>query len=163
ASLLVYLRRRRVDSGRASLAYAVSLLLFVLSLLSKGAAMTLPAALVLGEWARGRRLDRRFWLGLVPYVVLGVLGGVGLIQVKATVPVPPLGDRLLIACRAFWFYLATFFWPHALQPIYPRWSPTWTDPVDVLAVLGVVALAALAWAARARLPRVIVFGAGVFV
>src|SRR5206468_9035111 len=66
-------------------------------------------------------------------------------------------------CRAFWFYLATFFWPHALLPIYPRWSPTWTDPVDVLAVLGVVALAALAWAARARLPRVIVFGAGVFV
>src|SRR5262249_38950135 len=47
--------------------YVSSIVLFAMALLSKAAAMTLPAAIVLVEWGRGRRLDRRFWLSLVPY------------------------------------------------------------------------------------------------
>ena len=90
-SLLLYRRWRRADSARAPLAYGASLLLFVLSLLSKGAAITLPAALVLIEWARARRLDRRFWVSLAPYVALGLLGGVGLLRlVPPTLEAPPL-------------------------------------------------------------------------
>ena len=108
-SLLLYLRWRRADARRAPLLYAASLLLFVLSLLSKGAAMTLPAAFVLVDWSSGRRLDRRLWVSLAPYVALGVAGGVALVRlVPATLHVPPLGDRLAVSCRAFWFYLTTF-------------------------------------------------------
>jgi len=164
SSLLVHLRWRRADSSRAPFVYAGSLLLFALSLLSKGAAMTLPAALVLIEWSRGRPLGRRFWLSLAPYVALGILGGIGLLRlVPATMPVPSLGVRLAVACRAFWLYLATFLWPHALLPIYPRWSIAQMAPPDLAAALGVVALVAVGGAARARVPRVIVVGAGLFV
>ena len=162
-SLLLYLRSRRPGSG-AALAYAASLVLFVLSLLSKAAAMTLPAAFVLAEWARGRRLDGRFWLSLVPYIVLGVLGGIELVQlVPATLDVPPLESRLRVACRALWFYLAKFLWPHPLVPVYPTWSIAHLDVPDVLAALGVVGLAVAAVALRARVPRVMVFAAGFFV
>jgi len=163
-SLLLYLRWRRADARRAPLLYAASLLLFVLSLLSKGAAMTLPAAFVLVDWSSGRRLDRRLWVSLAPYVALGVAGGVALVRlVPATLHVPPLGDRLAVSCRAFWFYLTTFLWPRALVPVYPKWSLAQTHPPDVLAALGLAALAAAGIAARARLPRPILFGAGLFV
>jgi hypothetical protein len=101
-SLLLYVRSRRTASRRAPIWYAGSLSLFVLALLSKGSAIALPAAFVLVEWTCGRRLDRPFWIGLVPFVLLAVAGGVGLVRnVPATIAVPPLGDRLLIACRAF--------------------------------------------------------------
>src|SRR5437879_4702766 len=80
-SLLLYLRWRRADARRAPLLYAASLLLFVLSLLSKGAAMTLPAAFVLvalaaaGIAARAR-LPRPilFGAGLFVTNILLVLG-----------------------------------------------------------------------------------------
>jgi Flp pilus assembly protein TadD len=166
ASLLVYLRGGRSGRGPRPGGYAVSLLLFILALLSKGAAMTLPAAIVLAEWTRGRRLDRRFWLGLLPYVVLAVAGGVGLVHnVGPTIRVPPLGTRLAVACRAFWVYVAIFLWPHPLMPVYPGWSVAWTDPRNILAAIGLIAvLVALGWAAtRVEVPRLVVFGAGLFV
>src|SRR5206468_9515253 len=101
-SLLLYLRCRQADARRTPLLYGASLLLFVLSLLSKGAAITLPVVFVLAEWAGGRRLDRRFWLGLIPYLALAILGGVGLLGlVPAVIRVPPLGARLAVASRAF--------------------------------------------------------------
>ena len=162
-SLLVWLRWRRGDGRPAPLAYAVALLLFALSLLSKGAAVTLPAALVLLEWYRGGRLDRRFWLSLAPYVALGLVVGLHLTRlVPATLAVPPLVSRLAIACRAFWFYLATFVWPYPLVPVYAKWSLAPAGPA-VLAALGLAALATVAAAVRARVPRVVLFGGGFFV
>src|SRR5438552_6098191 len=101
--------------------------------------MTLAGALVLVEWSRGERLDRRFWLSLAPYVALGILGGIGLVQlVPGWTRIPPLGIRLTIACRAFWRYLATFVWPHGLLPVYPKWPIESTALPDVLGGLGVV-------------------------
>src|SRR5258705_285443 len=95
--------RRSWSDGRNPGFYPV---LFVLSVLRRGAPMTLPAAFVLVEWSRGRRLDRRLWVSLAPSVALGVAGGVALVRlVPATLHVPPLGDRLAVSCRAFWFYL----------------------------------------------------------
>jgi len=163
-ALLLHLRSRRPAAVPAAVFYAASLLLFVCSLLSKGAAITLPAALVLVEWSGGRRLDRRFWLGLLPYVALAIGGGMGLLGlVPASIAPPPLAVRLVVACRAFWVYLATFLWPHPLVPVYPRWSLAATAPANLSALLGVPAMAALGWAARRRLPRVVLCAAGLFV
>ena len=162
AALLLYLRSRRAGA-RAPLLYAGALVLFVAALLSKGAAITLPAAFVLVEWGRGGRLDRRFWLGLLPAVALAVLGGFGLLGlIPSAIAVPPLGERLGVACRALWVYLATFLWPHALVPVYPKWAPAPAAPANLLAVLGVVVVGVMAWAARRRMPRVLVVGAALF-
>src|SRR2546428_26295 len=100
----------------------------------------------------------------VPSSAPGVGAGRPLVRAApATVKVPPLGTRLAVSCRAFWFYLATFLWPRALVPVYPKWSLAQTSPPNVLAALGLPALAAAGVAARARLPRPILFGAGLFV
>ena len=34
----------------------------------------------------------------------------------------PRPDRLIIAGRAIWFYVAKLAWPHPLIFIYPRWQ-----------------------------------------
>jgi protein O-mannosyl-transferase len=54
-SLLLFVRAEQRRGARV-----LSLVLFALALLSKAAAMTLPAALVVVRWARGEPLDRRF-------------------------------------------------------------------------------------------------------
>jgi tetratricopeptide (TPR) repeat protein len=156
AALLLHLRPGRM-------AYASSLLLFAGALLCKGAAMTLPAAIVLVDWARGRRLDRRFWLSLLPYVVLGVAGGIGLLLgVPAPVKPPDAASRLALAARAFWFYVGSFFWPSGLVPIYARW-PLGLGMHEALALLTIGATVVAAIILRARLPRLVVLGAGLFV
>jgi protein O-mannosyl-transferase len=160
SALLLYVRR-----GQRRGAYVGALLLFVLALLSKGAALTLPAGCALIEWARGRPLDRRFWFGLLPFIALGIAAGVGLMGlVPANVAVPPLAERLGVACRAFWFYVATFLWPFPLVPIYPtRWALDPTSPSTLLAALGVIVLGVVAVAGRRRLPPSLLVGAGLFV
>ena len=164
-SLLVYLRHSAARPGgrRARVLYGASLLVYALALLSKGAAITLPAAIVLVEWLRGRRLDRRFWLSLTPYVVLGVAGGIGLVRnVGPDIQGPPLGLRLALACRAFWVYLATFLWPHPLVPVYPRWSIRPLGLPEHLSIAGLAAVAIAGTVVRRRLPRLMVVGAGLF-
>jgi tetratricopeptide (TPR) repeat protein len=162
-SLFFFLRAERADAIRSWLLYAGSLAVYVLSLLSKGAAMTLPAGIVLVEWMRGGRLDRRLWLRLAPYVALGIAGGFGLVGlVPAHMDVPPFATRVAVAARAWWHYLAVFFWPHPLVPVYPRWPITSLGAADLVAVLAAVAVVALAVARRSRLPRVVLFGAAFF-
>src|SRR5262249_59746296 len=52
--------------------------------------------------------------------------------------------------------------PAPLLPVYPKWSLAPTDPMNLLSALGVVALGAIVWAARRRLPRLVLLGAGLF-
>jgi hypothetical protein len=82
ASLLLYLRAQSAPVGSATrrLAAGGSVVLFALGLLSKAAAMTVPAAIVLVEWARGRRLDWRFWRSLVPHGLVALGAGMGLLS-----------------------------------------------------------------------------------
>jgi tetratricopeptide (TPR) repeat protein len=154
AALLLYLR-----AGPA--AYAASLVVFVLALLSKSAAVTLPAAIVVVAWARGRRLDRWFWLSLLPYAGLGLAGG--LAQIGA-VPVehatPPLAIRLPIAARAAWFYVGKFLWPLPLVPIYPRWSTEAVGAAEYLSLGAAVVAVATLGVAHRHVPRTFLAGLG---
>src|SRR5262249_38591428 len=61
-----------------------------------------------------------------------------------------------------WRYLGLLVWPDPLLPVYPKWSLAPTDPMNLLSALGVVALGAIVWAARRRLPRLVLLGAGLF-
>src|SRR6185295_3851830 len=146
------------------LAYAGSLLTYALALLSKAAAITLPGAIVLIEWVRGRRLVGRFWLRLAPYLVLSIAGGMELIGlVPAHIEAPPLAARLALACRSFWIYLGTFLWPHDLVPVYPRWPLAGVGSAELLAIAGLAGMAAAGVTLRSRLPRLVLVGAGLFV
>jgi len=119
-------------SGRK--AYVYSLLLYALSLFSKSTACTLPAAFVLILWLKRTPLTAKRLLQIVPFVAMGI--GTGLLvmwrELRLGTELVTLGlgpaDKLLIAGRAFWFYMWKLFWPTNLMFSYPRWH---IDPTEI--------------------------------
>lgn len=119
---------------------------------------TLPAALlVLFWWQRGAIAWRRDVLPLLPFVVAGAAGGLTTAWIERTLLGArgaefefSLVERVLIAGRAIWFYLATLAWPSRLIFIYPRWEVSEGVWWQYLFPAGVVALVAAAWLVRKR-------------
>jgi tetratricopeptide (TPR) repeat protein len=166
AALHLYVSARRGASGarlRPSTAYSLSLALFGFAMLSKAAAMTLPAAIVLVEWARRRPLDRRFWISLTPYVALAAVATLALLSsVPTNIRTPPFASRLALAPRTLAFYVATFFWPSGLLPMYPRWPLEAAGLRAHLPWLLLGAAGAVVVVFRDRLPRASLFGLAFF-
>jgi len=125
--------------------YALSLVSFVCALMSKTAALIVPASLLCllgmrrGKW-RGRTL-----LPLVPMFLLGAAAALQTILTEqhplATLPVEL---RPLLAVSTLSFYVGKLLLPLNLLPIYPRWEVSTTDP-RLLAGLGLLVLGALVW------------------
>lgn len=144
-SALAYLR---FDRTRLRPQYFVALGLFVLALLSKTVAATLPAALlVIFWWIRGRLRGRSDVLPLLPWFALGASGGLfsawverRFIGAEGAEFALTLVERCLIAGRAIWFYLGKLVWPTDLMFVYPRWTVNSCAWWQYLYPLGVVAL-----------------------
>ncbi|MDD5304568.1 MAG: hypothetical protein PHS14_15840 [Elusimicrobia bacterium] len=131
------------------------LLAFCLAVLSKASAITLPLTLLLlDRWP----LRRRSWADKVPYFVIAVAAGAaGLVGQRAYGTLKGaelgLGARLALGAHSLWWYAAKTAWPSGLSPFHrvpPGFGPG-SLPVRG-AALGVIALAAAAWAARRRAP-----------
>jgi tetratricopeptide (TPR) repeat protein len=133
---------------------------FALALLAKTTACSLPAALLLLAWWRDGAIARRLWLACLPFLGLGFALAMvtaalerGHVRAEGTEFAFTFAERLLIAGRAPWHYLATLVWPVDLCFNYERWqldarSPAqWAFPAATLATL------ALLFAARRRLGR----------
>ncbi|HEX3731279.1 MAG TPA: tetratricopeptide repeat protein [Opitutaceae bacterium] len=156
AAALIYLRG---EGSRRAGSYAAATALFVLAVLSKTVAATLPAALlVIAWWQRGRISLREIrWLG--PWLALGAAGG----AVTAWVEHHLIGaagsafdltwpQRFVLSGRVVWFYLGKLLWPADLMFMYPRWTIDAGDPAAWLPLAGLL-LAALALALLARTGR----------
>jgi tetratricopeptide (TPR) repeat protein len=160
AAFLAYLD---FDEIRDSRRYFFALALFLLSMLSKTATATLPAALlVVIWWRRGRLAWRRDVRPLLPWLVLGAaagiftgwverthLGGQGMGAQGADFELSLTG-HVLLAGRAIWFYLASLAWPLGLNFIYPRWPIDGAVWWQWLYPLAVAACVAWFWAMRRR-------------
>jgi tetratricopeptide (TPR) repeat protein len=126
-SALVYLQGR--ERERRSY-YWAALALFVLALLTKTVTATLPAALLVALWWRDGRLEaRRDVVPLLPWLAIGVTGGLLTAWVERSVIGAQGSDfslnlleRGLLAGRVIWFYLGKIVWPADLIFIYPRWT-----------------------------------------
>ena len=125
--------------------YVAALVFYFLALSAKATACTLPAALLLILWLKKKPIGRGALLEIIPFVVLAL--GIGLVAVwwekyhQGTRMLVSLGpvERLLIACRGVWFYLAKIFWPSNLTFIYPQWQ---LDATNSIAYLWPIALVA---------------------
>ncbi len=144
--------------------YAIALAFFVGALLSKTVTATLPVILLLlTGWKRGR-LTMRDVILVCPFFALGAAAGaitvwlerhhVGTEFVHWNLS---FADRILIAGRAFWFYLAKLVWPSDLAFIYSRWRVPGAPAWHYVAPLAAISFIAVAWAARNRI------GKGLFV
>ncbi len=152
------------ERGRKStLRFVGALLAFASALLAKTAVATLPAVLLLIALAsststsKWRTQSRRVIL-TVPFFVIGLAGGLLTAWLERT-HVGAEGaefslsfaEKILVAGRAFFFYVGKFAWPVNLAFIYPRWTVSATSPLDWLWPLGVGALFAGLFFARRRL------------
>jgi tetratricopeptide (TPR) repeat protein len=126
--------------------------LFIAALLSKSVTASLPAAALVVLWARRGRITARDVVPLLPWFVIGI--GLGLHTAhleKAHVgAVGPDWDfsfleRVHIAGRALCHYAHTLVWPVELMFIYPKWTPSASEPRGWLFVLVALAVPALLW------------------
>ncbi|OGJ56995.1 hypothetical protein A3H22_03615 [Candidatus Peribacteria bacterium RIFCSPLOWO2_12_FULL_55_15] len=100
--------------------YWLSVVAFLLGLLSKVMVMTLPVVLLLLDLWHGRRIDRRAIVEKIPYVFLSVVfGAVGLFGKQSALGASTLWEKFLMAPKSAVFYLEKLFWPQGLSVLYP--------------------------------------------
>ena len=138
-------------------AVAWPLALYVLALLSKSIAVTLPAAFLVVRWWKRGRVTGADLLRLAPFFAAGLAITAADLSFYASREPLSLGysfvERLLIAARALWFYVGKLLWPADLVVIYPHWPVDASDPLAWgYAAAGLAAAAAL-WFLRHRIGR----------
>lgn len=162
AALLSHARSLRESEAGRRRFWLLALLLAILSILSKPAGVTVPAALVLLHWALGGRFDRGSLGRLAAYFAVALPLAWIHVAREEIAPGADLGTRVLIAGRAVWTYVGRFLWPVDLVPMYPRW-PVEEQPLpSVIALAGLVVVAGVLLWRLPRLPRPVVFSVGFF-
>ena len=172
--LLAALMYLRFDDTRRPGAYGAALALFAMSLLCKTVTATLPAALLVSLWwKRGRLTWRRDFRPLLPWLIIGAAAGLFSSWVErrylgaqgADFALSRL-ERLIVAGRAFWFYLGQLGWPRHLNFIYPRWKVDVAAGWQWLFPLGALAFVTVLWhlrrRSRAPLAAVLFFAGSLF-
>ena len=162
--LATFLCYRRFREGDRLGLYGLTLVLFVLALLSKTASVTLPASL----WLADVLIDRRKALGSLAWVVpMLVLGGAaalvtGMVEQEDTRKSMALALRPLLMSGTSWFYVYKLVVPWNYLAVYPKWQVTGGHVGLWLCLLGWVSVGvgALVW--RRRLDGRILWGAGHF-
>lgn len=141
--------------------YWLSLVAFVLAMLSKASVAVLPILLlVIVGWSRP--LTRRDSIRVAPFLLVSAaLVPVNIwFQARAVtfaVRDITLVERLLGAAGVVWFYLAKALLPIDLAFVYPRWH---VDPERVewwIPLLAAVAVTAVLWRYRHRWGRPVLF------
>ncbi len=132
-----------------------ALLLFLCALLSKSVTVTLPVLfLLLNGWMK-QTWDKKTLFRMLPFLGVGL--GVGLftvyfehhlVRAQGAAWNFTLAQRVIIAGKAFWFYLGKLIYPSSLAFIYPRWT------IDASSILpcgyALLALSLLAMAAYGK-------------
>ncbi|MCX5796363.1 MAG: tetratricopeptide repeat protein [Elusimicrobia bacterium] len=158
------------EERRARAWYLGALGLFLLALLSKTTACTLPVVLLLVRWLRGLELGKREFADAAPFFLLGAL----LALVTVYVEIHHVGaegpgfalsllQRLQLAGRAPWFYIMKLVWPADLCFSYAKWSLDARDPLLWLGPSACAAAAACLWRWRERLGRGPLAAVGFFI
>ncbi len=167
-SALAYLS---FDDSRRSRDWVAAAVFFVLALLTKTVTATLPISLlVLAWWRRGEITWARDVRPVLPFFALAVGAG----SLTAWVERSVIGaqgsafhltwiERVLVAGRAVWFYLASIVWPAGLVFQYSRWAvdaSVWWQYLFPLPVAGLMfALWRIRDRTRGPLAALLLFGA----
>ncbi len=147
-ALLFYIRY--TEKWRKGLYYGLALLAFVLALLSKPMAVTLPVVLLILDYYPLKRLEKgwgRLIIEKIPFFAFSFLSAlVTLWAQKKGGSIQTLSfysnmDRVVIPIRAYAFYLYKLIVPTGLSPIYPM--PLETGFFTAVTLLSLITLAAI--------------------
>ena len=154
AAVLAYIRFAEMRRWRH---YLLAVALFVLGMLSKSIAITLPAALLLWHWWRHGRVTMADCSRTLPFFLVGL--GIVLADYVYYSSIEHIAfaysplERGLIAARALAFYAGKLLWPAGLTGIYPRWEPGIGDLLAWGGAAGFAAAVAVLWCGRRQLGR----------
>jgi len=162
-SLLQYWRF--LEKGK-SLNYWSSLLLFILSLLSKPAAIILPLVLFLLDYWKGREMTKKSVLEKIPFFLLSLLFGILTVKMQsahaiAGLELYPWWARIFFACYVVMIYFFRFFIPYPLSAFHPYPSPANLGLPVLLSPIFILALVVFLWYQRRN--KLLVFGLLFFV
>lgn len=151
--------------------YGLSLFLFLLSILAKSAAVTLPLVLLLFDWYRNGALNWKNVLGKAPYFLASLAFGLYTFSTRAaeghklvvSSSAYNLLDRFFMVCHSLLFYPVKLLLPVQLSIFYPmeKHEGVWSADYYI-APLVVAGLAWLVWK-HARSTREVGLGAGWYV
>lgn len=141
--------------------YAGSIAALLLALLSKASAVTAPLILLLLDWRAQGKITRSNLLEKAPHMLLAALFGVIALGGKAGNEAL-LWEKLLIGCKAAFFYLQKLAVPGGYSVLYPYTKAISLGNPDLLySLLALLALAVLALYAAKR-TREPLFALGLF-
>lgn len=142
-TIILYLRWH--DTGKGAIAsrpYGLSIVFFVLALLSKVMVLTLPIVLILFDLWQGRTITKQSLIEKIPYVALSVLFGIiGIFGKTGVLVSSSPWQKVLMAGKSIVFYLGKIVWPFHFSLLYPfngditLLSPAFAVPWGILIVL----------------------------
>ena len=138
--------------------YIIVLVLFSLGMMAKPILATLPAVILIVLWWKRGKLEWKTDVPpLVPFIVLGIIAGLFSVWMERDfsgaereIALLSITQRLLVAGRAFWFYVDKIFWPSNLCFMYPRWKVNSSEWWQYLFPVAALFVFALAWRLRTR-------------
>jgi protein O-mannosyl-transferase len=161
---------RLTGDGYCLMWFAFSFSFFILATLSKPSVVMLPVVLALCLWWRTGRIYWRDIAALAPFVLISALASVWTI-VEQKFHAGAIGaewaqtwpERLIIAGRAIWFYMAKLAWPYPLIFIYPRWKINSSQLIAYLPLVAALGGLLVLWLIRAKWSRGVFFAAAYYV
>ncbi len=150
--------------------FALSLIAFLLALLSKTSVVTLPVILLGCVWWRKGKIEKRDWVRSLPYFGLSVALGLVTMWFQShqaighdVVLTANFWARLAGAGWAVWFYLWKAVWPLGLAFVYPRWTVDPNSPMSYLPTVALAVIALVFWIYRGKSwMRPVLFALGYF-
>jgi protein O-mannosyl-transferase len=121
AGLITYLR---YSESKKTTWYFFTLLFFILSCLSKEMAIVFPAILLLIDYLKGVKWNKKIFIEKIPFFFLAIIVGVIEIKIQSgnagyNVKNFSAFHRLLFASYASIIYIAKLFVPYKLSAFYP--------------------------------------------
>lgn len=118
AGLISYLKYLKTSQLKL---LVITLLFFVLSLLSKPAAVVFPLVLLLLDWFKARDFDKKAILEKIPFFALSILFGLITLNIQTESAVSnQFGfiEKIVFAGYGFFMYCFKLLIPNGLSPLY---------------------------------------------
>ncbi|MBN1384658.1 MAG: tetratricopeptide repeat protein [Elusimicrobia bacterium] len=149
--------------------YIISIILFILALLSKTSTVMLPVVLLLCHWWLYNSIRKKDIYEIIPFFGLSVLMSYVTLWFAQNRSIrgveiwtAGLPERIILAGKNFWFYLGKIFFPYKLTFVYPRWT---TEPdmiISYIPVTAVLITGILLWRKRQKWAKPLFMGFGYF-
>jgi len=166
-SLFCYLRFDR--AGKKTF-YILSVILFILAMLSKGSVVGLPVVILLCVWWLRGTVSKRDIIRSIPFFAVSAVMSVVELWFQYSHSIGPVEvrsdsfiSRLAGAGWAVWFYLYKAVLPIHLTFIYPRWKIDQANVVSYVPGLLLIILLAVAWRYRRGWGRPVFFALSFYI